>query len=115
MKRYLQQTVCLIVGSVSLFCASCKKDIVDRTLQYKALAPANLDLNADNWTPVLITDPSVFNVPAPDALTSPAYIADLNEIKGYQRNLTSDQKAIIKYWSAGSVLRWNQILRELVA
>ena len=115
MKRYLQQTVCLIVGAVSLFCASCKKDIVDRTLQYKALAPANLDLNADAWTPVLITDPSVFNVPAPDALTSPAYIADLNEIKGYQRNLTSDQKAIIKYWSAGSVLRWNQILRELVA
>jgi hypothetical protein len=54
-------------------------------------------------------------VAAPVAITSPAYVADLNEIKAYQRSLTSDQQAIIKYWSAGAVLRWNEILRQLVA
>ena len=29
--------------------------------------------------------------------------------------MTSDEKRIVKYWSAGAVLRWNEILRELVA
>ena len=82
---------------------------------YKPLAPASTDINADTWKPVLITDASVYTVPAPDAVTSPAYVADLNEIKGYQAGLTSAQRAIIDYWSAGAVLRWNEILRNLVA
>ena len=95
--------------------SSCKKDIISRVDVYPSLTPANEDLNADTWKPVLITDPGVFTVAAPDAVTSPAYVADLNEIKGYQRSLTDDQKATIKYWSAGAVLRWNEILRQLVA
>lgn len=93
---------------------SCKKDIVERNTVYPSLAPSNIDLNADTWKPVL-TATNTFTVDAPDAVTSPNYLADINEIKSYQRNLTSDQKAIIKYWSAGAVLRWNEILRELVA
>ncbi len=105
----------LLVAMTSIFYTSCKKDIISRTDLYPALSPASLDLNADTWKPVLITDPSVFTVAAPDAVASPAYVADLNEIKGYQRSLTSDQRAIIKYWSAGAVLRWNEILRQLVA
>lgn len=103
-----------IIGAI-VFLWSCKKAIVDRTTLYPALAPTNIDANADTWKPVLITDASIFNVAAPDAVTSPAYVADLNEIKGAQRSLTDDQKAIIKYWSAGAVLRWNEILRDLVA
>ena len=95
--------------------SSCRKDILDRTSLYPALKPSNLDLTADTWNPVLVKDFSVLNVGAPDAVTSPAYVADLNEIKGLQKNLTSDQQSKIQYWSAGSVLRWNEILRELVA
>lgn len=110
MKRYI-----LYVVVAMLAMTSCKKDIVDRTTQYQALAPANEDLNADTWKPILITDPTVFTVAAPDATTSPAYVADLNEIKGYQHSLTDAQRAIIKYWSAGAVLRWNEIMRDLVA
>jgi hypothetical protein len=100
--------------AVSLFAASCKKDITERNTEYPALAPANIDLNADTWTPIL-TGSSTFTVATPEAVTTPNYLADLNEIKSYQKNLTSEQKDIIKYWSAGSVLRWNEILRELVA
>ncbi|HTK20248.1 MAG TPA: phosphatase PAP2 family protein [Mucilaginibacter sp.] len=116
MKRIIQNitTAFLIAVIVSSF-SSCKKDIVSRVDQYPSLAPANLDLNADTWKPVLITDPTVFTVTAPVATTSPAYVADLNEIKGLQRSLTDDQRAIIKYWSAGAVLRWNEIMRDLVA
>ncbi|MEO3406037.1 phosphatase PAP2 family protein [Mucilaginibacter sp. CAU 1740] len=94
---------------------SCKKDIIDRTALYPALAPSSLDLTADTWKPVLISDFNAFTVAAPDAVTSPAYVADLNEIKAYQRNLSDAQQKVIQYWSAGSVLRWNEILRELVA
>lgn len=100
---------------VAVCSSSCKKDIVDRTQQYPALNPSSLDLNADTWKPVLLSDFSTLTVVAPDAVTSPAYLADINEIKASQRNLTADQKASIKYWSAGAVLRWNEIMRELVA
>lgn len=100
--------------AVALFAASCKKDITERNQEFPALAPTNIDANADTWTPIL-TASSTFTVATPEAITTPNYLADLNEIKSYQKNLTSDQKDIIKYWSAGSVLRWNEILRELVA
>jgi len=115
MKRHLHPFGIALLSVVTLLYSSCRKDIVQHNLQYQALSPANLDLNADSWKTVLVTDPTVFNVPAPDATNSPAYVADLNEIKAYQRNLTSDRKALIKYWSAGAVLRWNEIMRNLVA
>lgn len=115
MKTILRHTTIITLMMISLSYSSCKKDIIDRTTQYQSLTPTNEDLNADTWKPVLITDPTVFAVATPDATTSPAYVADLNEIKGYQRSLTNDQRAIIKYWSAGAVLRWNEILRDLVA
>ncbi|MCJ8211850.1 phosphatase PAP2 family protein [Mucilaginibacter sp. RS28] len=102
----------LITGIV--YC-SCKKDIKERTNEYPALTPKNIDVNADTWKPVLLTGFSDLTVATPDAVNSPAYLADLNEIKALQSNITAEQKAIVNYWSAGSVLRWNEILRELVA
>ncbi|MDO3628641.1 phosphatase PAP2 family protein [Mucilaginibacter sp. BT774] len=116
MKRIIQNiATALLIAMIASSLLSCRKEVISRVNQYPALAPTNLDLNADTWRPVLVTDPTVFTVAAPDATTSPAYIADLNEIKGYQRSLTDDQRAIIKYWSAGAVLRWNEIMRDLVA
>jgi hypothetical protein len=115
MKRYPLHKFILVVLLVPAFLWSCNKTVIDPTSKYAPLSPASLDLNADTWKPVLVTDPTVFTVAAPDAVTSPAYVADLNEIIGYQHSLTSDQKAIINYWSAGAVLRWNEILRDLVA
>ncbi|SHL94545.1 phosphatase PAP2 family protein [Mucilaginibacter sp. OK098] len=115
MKRQILYLMLLLVLMASVFLGSCKKAVIDRTTLYPALAPANIDLNADTWKPVLAKDPTVFNVPSPDATNSAAYAADINEIKSYQGKLTDDQKAIVKYWSAGAVLRWNEILRDLVA
>jgi hypothetical protein len=115
MKTTLRYTTVITLMGALFFYSSCKKDIISRNDLYPALTPTTLDLNADTWKPVLITNPGIFTVAAPAAVTSPAYVADLNEIKAYQRSLTSDQQAIIKYWSAGAVLRWNEILRQLVA
>lgn len=114
MKKTILNIFTITALAVATF-SSCRKDILDRTALYPALKPSNLDLTADTWKPVLVKDFSVLNVAAPDAVTSPAYVADLNEIKALQKNLSSDQQAKIQYWSAGSVLRWNEILRELVA
>ena len=115
MKRPILNLMRLVIVAAIIFLGSCKKAITDRTTLYPALAPANIDINADAWKPVLVKDPTVFNVAAPDETTSTAYTTDIAEIKAAQSNLTADQQAIIKYWSAGAVLRWNQILRELVA
>ncbi|ASU34021.1 phosphatase PAP2 family protein [Mucilaginibacter xinganensis] len=115
MKKQVLNIMQLLFLTAIVFLGSCKKEVTDRTTQYPALAPVNIDLNADTWKPILAKDPSAFNVPAPDATNSAAYTADISEIKSYQGKLTDDQKAIVKYWSAGAVLRWNEILRDLVA
>ena len=115
MKKHILHSMPLMVLAAFVFLGSCNKAVIDRTTVYPALTPANLDLNADSWKPVLISSPAAFTVAAPDATNSPAYVADLNEIKGYQSTLTAEQKGIIKYWSAGAVLRWNEILRDLIA
>jgi hypothetical protein len=94
---------------------ACNKNISDRTANLPALQPANQDLNAGSWKLILLSRPDSFAVAAPAATTSPLYVADLNEIKAYQAHLSSDQASKIKYWSAGGVLRWNEIMRDLMA
>jgi hypothetical protein len=79
------------------------------------LQPSNMDASAGSWRMVLLTGPTQIAVAAPAAATSPAYIAELDAIKSSQANLTSAQRTAIAYWSGGGVMRWNQILRELVA
>ena len=64
---------------------------------------------------ILLSGPTQFAVAAPAAETSAAYRAELANIKSAQANLTDAQRRSIEYWSGGGVLRWNQILRELVA
>jgi hypothetical protein len=94
---------------------SCKKSVTGRTDNVQALNPANEDDNAGTWKTILLKRPDTFAVAAPAATNSTGYIAELNEIKGYQKNLSSDDLAAIKYWGAGGVLRWNEIMRNLVA
>lgn len=115
MRNNLTYKLIFVLAITSLIYWSCSKDLDDRSDSYPSLAPENLDINAGLWKPVLLTAPDEFPVAAPIATTSPAYIAELNEIKGLQRSLTNEQKSIVKYWSAGGVLRWNEIMRELVA
>lgn len=105
----------IVLATATFVITGCNKDIAGRTDNIPALSPSNIDLNAGTWKPVLLTSPSEFAVAAPGATTSPDYIAQINEIKAWQADLTSEEKRIVKYWSAGAVLRWNEILRELVA
>ncbi len=94
---------------------SCDKEIEERNNQFPQLNPINPDANAGTWTPLLLTSASEFSLDPPIAINNPAFTLEINEIKSYQANLDDNQRDIIKYWSAGSVLRWNEIMRTLVA
>lgn len=94
---------------------SCNKSVDGRTDDLPPLAPSKTDIDAGTWTPILLTGPTEFAVAAPILTTAPDYVAQINEIKTWQQDLTNEEKDIVKYWSAGAVLRWNEIMRELVS
>ncbi len=114
MKKLIFFSIIILSLSVILF-VSCNKDVEGRTDNINALNPVKTDLNAGTWKPILLTGPTEFAVAAPVATTTPDYVAQINEIKTWQADLTAEEKRIVKYWSAGAVLRWNEIMRELVA
>ncbi|GGB08918.1 phosphatase PAP2 family protein [Puia dinghuensis] len=112
----IKRTITLIAPLAALLgLSACNKSVSDRTADLPPLAPASEDLNAGSWKPILMPRPDTFAVTAPVATSNTLYIADLNEIKGYQAHLTSDQQGQIAYWSAGGVLRWNEIMLGLMA
>jgi membrane-associated phospholipid phosphatase len=115
MKRIILITALALSSTLVVILAACNKDVEGKTDDLPALQPANIDLNAGTWKPILLTGPAEFPVAAPAGTTTPDYIAQVNEIKTWQAELTSEEKDIVKYWSAGAVLRWNEIMRELVA
>jgi hypothetical protein len=94
---------------------SCSKTIDEQNMNYPMINPTRVDANAGNWKPILLTAANEFPVATPIATTSPDYIIQLNEIKSFQNNITPDEKKLVEYWGAGAVLRWNEIMRELVA
>ena len=94
---------------------SCNKTVKGRTDNLAPLTPAKTDIDAGNWKPVLLAAPTEFPVAAPALVTSTGYVAELNEIKALQKNITKEQQDKIAYWGAGGVLRWNELMRELVA
>jgi hypothetical protein len=77
--------------------------------------PASSDAGAGHWRMLVLSSPTQVAVPPPVAVASDAYRAEVEAVKDAQRNLTAAQRESIAYWSGGGVLRWNQILRELVA
>ncbi|MGB4399848.1 MAG: phosphatase PAP2 family protein [Daejeonella sp.] len=103
-----------------LFCSglslvSCNKDIIEINENYQALDPVNLDMKAGDWKLFFAGTSADYLIPVPEAVSSPAYQNELKELKTITANLTNEQKEAINYWKAGSVLRWNEIMRELVA
>jgi len=103
----------IIAGSVIF--NSCSKSIDEQNMHYPMINPTRADANAGTWRPILLASANEFACATPIATTSPDYILQLNEIKSFQNNITSDERRLVEYWGAGAVLRWNEIMRELVA
>ena len=115
MRKVLFFSLTAAVAMATLWPIACSKKVDGRTDNLAPLEPAKTDIDAGVWKPILLTGPTEFPVPAPAATTTPDYIAQVNEIKIWQADLTNDEKGLVKYWAAGAVLRWNEILRDLVA
>jgi hypothetical protein len=113
--RHLSRPSAILLGAVTAtLLAACSKSIPDLG-DLPPSSPAASDANAGNWRMIVLSGPGQFVVPPPAPATSAAYQAELDSIKAAQTGLTDAQRNSIDYWSAGGVLRWNQILRELVA
>jgi hypothetical protein len=115
MKKLLSCILLLLIVATVIVPFACSKTGKGRTDDLPALQPDKTDLDAGSWKPILLASANEFSVSAPIATNTPDYIAQLSEIKSWQASITDNEKNIVKYWSAGAVLRWNEILRELVA
>ena len=102
------------IAAAALLVMSCDKHIT-QTEDLLPLVASSTDATAGNWKMTLLTTPNQIAVAAPTAVTSDAYKAELAAIKTSQAALTNEQRERIGYWAGGGVLRWNQILRSLVA
>jgi hypothetical protein len=108
--RGLTAAVC----AAALVASACDKSVGP----FEVLPPleaSSLDATAGSWRMIVLTGPTQIAVAAPTAVSSAAYLAEIDAIKAAQRNLSADQRRAIAYWSSGGVLRWNQFARELVA
>ena len=56
------------------------------------LNPANLDADAGDWIPILLTSATEFAVAAPVDTNTPEYIAQINEIKTWQQDMTDEKE-----------------------
>jgi hypothetical protein len=107
-------TTLLLVAMTFGIVTSCNKDI-ELEEELIALTPADTDADAGTWDMIILTTVDQIAVPAPDAVGSDAYKAELASIKDTQSKLTEAQKRSIEFWSVGGIMRWNQKMRELVA
>jgi len=103
-----------ILAALVILVTGCDKE-VPLNQELRVLNPTDIDADAGSWKPVFMTTTNQIAVAAPATTTSDAFKAELATIKGLQANLTKEQRKAIEYWSAGGVLRWNEILRGMVA
>ncbi|HEX9187923.1 MAG TPA: PA-phosphatase, partial [Vicinamibacteria bacterium] len=104
----------VLLLAAALLAASCGKDVP--TLETLSPAsPAAADANAGTWRMLVLSGPTQIPVPAPAPVSSASYLAEIDAIKAAQATITDAQRQAIDYWAGGSVLRWNQVMRELVA
>ena len=116
MKSTFKKTSIYLLAVISsIIFTSCNEDLEERNNEFQALNPISQDEEAGAWKTFLLTSPNEYSIDAPIASNSPAFTREINEIKSFQANITAEQQRIIRYWSVGGVLRWNEIMRALVA
>ena len=116
MKQIFLRRVLLtaLTGAFLLGSVSCNKSVPSSEM-LSPVTPAGADADAGDWKMIVLSGPAQIPVAAPVSVNDASYQSELSSIKRAQANLTDEQRASIKYWSSGGVLRWNEILRELVA
>jgi hypothetical protein len=73
------------------------------------------DANAGSWRFIVLTSPSQVPVAAPASITDASYLAELSAVKTAQSQITDGQRQSLDYWGRGGVLRWSEVMLELVS
>ena len=110
----LVQPFAVLALAASLVAPGCSKEVPTQE-KLTAASPSGADANAGSWRMVVLSGPNQIPVAAPAAPGSDAYLAEVAAVKAAQASLTDAQRQNIDYWAGGSVLRWNEVMRELVA
>lgn len=105
--------LCAIAGAVVLVLGC--DNAVEPGSQLPPLEASSLDASAAGWRMIVLSAPNQIVVPAPNAVGSAAYTAEVAAVRSAQTSLTTSQRQVVAYWGGGGVLRWNEIVRELVA
>ncbi|WP_234733160.1 phosphatase PAP2 family protein [Tellurirhabdus bombi] len=100
---------------VSFLLYACNEKVVEQE-NFDPTAPSVVSKDGGNWKTFLVpTQHAAAAIAAPTSVNSDAYKKEVDEVVQLQKTLTESQKEAIRYWNGGAVLRWNQIMRELVA
>jgi hypothetical protein len=120
-RTWSRRFVAAAIGFVPAIAIVAASDTRPRT-PAAMLAPAPVtasntgnDADAGTWQMIVLTGPTQIAVAAPAQVGGSDYQAELTSIRNAQAQLTAGQRKAIDYWSRGGVLRWNEILLELVA
>ncbi len=107
------------VFALMLGMTACDKTLERDGTELSPLAPTKTDVEAATWktyTTLNLADFTVAAVaPTPAAVTSAQYLQEVEEVKAEVAKIDDSRRDAIRYWNGGGVLRWNQIMRELVA
>jgi len=100
---------------ISLFIASSCNEDIPTYISYPVYSWTDSDVNGGNWKPILLTSNEQIAIADPTDIGSAEYKAELATLKTTASGVTSEQKAIVEYWSNNPVIRWNEIARGLSA
>jgi hypothetical protein len=119
MKTLLTKNIKLTFSSLLLMAgmSSCEKYLEREGTELAALNPTNIDAAAGAWKTYTGTTTADYStvVTTPEAVTSANYLKEIEEVKSEVGKITDARREAIRYWNGGGILRWNQIMRELVA
>ena len=113
MKNFIRNIIFLSLATL----AGCESIEQDEQFKPRSVA-APVDADASTWTLIPGTGLNTVNqiaVAAPDAVSSAAYLTELQTIKNRQKQLTAAQREAIDRWNSGAILQWNKLMRKLVA
>ena len=98
---------------------ACDKTLERDGTELLPLVPTKTDVEAATWKTYTTLNLADFTVPmiapAPVAVNAAQYLQEIEEVKAEVAKINDARRDAIRYWNGGGVLRWNQIMRELVA
>jgi hypothetical protein len=121
MKTLFSKNIKIAFSAVLLITGmtSCEKYLDRDGTELAALSPTKIDDAAGSWKTYTTMSIAEFStaaiVPAPKAVTSAEYLQEVEEVKAEVAKINDERRDAIRYWNGGGILRWNQIMRELVA